>query len=123
MTAADIEALDRLVERFGPRIAGIAGHIDLENHAGVTETAKASLDLCRGIGSAAPGINHDAGNVRFYSGIDPVADLAAVYRQIGFHGPFRLEIEFKGPESTDSSPEIIDRGVARSFRFMQDLRL
>jgi len=84
MTAADIEALDRLVKRVGPRIAGIAGHIDLESHAGVTETAKASVDLCRGIGSPAPGINHDAGNVRFYSGIDPVADLAAVYRQIGF---------------------------------------
>lgn len=234
MTGADIEALGRLVESYGLRIASIAGHIDLEfplvgkgpdvaaegcrrlraridlagalgvpvvntglgvagpgesldplyrqlddlldiaakrnvkigleSHAGVTETAKASLDLCRRIGSPALGVNHDAGNVRFYAGIDPVADLAAVageigpylihvhikdhrgakgdwhfpplgegdidlpalaavYRQIGFHGPFSLEIEFKGPESTDPSPEIIDRGVARSFRFMQALGL
>jgi len=161
------EALDGLDRH----LAGLLDHaakrgvkIGLETHAGVTETAKASLDLCRRIGSPWLGINHDAGNVRFYAGIDPVADLAAVadqigphlihvhikdhrgakgawdfpplgegdvdltalaalYRRIGFAGPFSLEIEFKGPDSNDPSAEIIDQGIARSYRFMKALKL
>lgn len=138
--------------------------IGVESHAGVSETAAASLAFCRRVNHPALGINHDAGNVRFYAGQDPVADLdsvageigewlvhvhikdhrggkgdwdfpplgegdldlkalAALYRRIGFAGPYSLEIEFGGPESTDPTPEIIDRGVADSYRFMQDLGL
>ena len=161
------ESLDPLYRELADLLAHAAARnvkIGLESHAGVTETAKASLDLCRTIGSPNLGINHDAGNVRFYAGIDPVADLAAVaheiglylihvhikdhrgpkgqwdfpplgegsidlaalaalYRRIGFRGPFSLEIEFHGPDSTDPSAEIIDEGVARSLRFMKDLGL
>lgn len=151
-------AFDRLLEHAARR--GVK--IGLESHAGLTETARLSLDLCRKVGSPQLGINHDAGNVRFYTGVDPVEDLAAVadqigpylihvhikdhrgsrgdwdfpplgegsidlaglaalYRRIGFAGPFSLEIEFKGPDSTDPSAAIVDQGVARSYRFMQDL--
>jgi len=161
------ESLDPLYRQLDELLAYAAARnvkIGLESHAGVTETARASLDLCRTIGSPNLGINHDAGNVRFYAGIDPVADLAAVaneigphlihvhikdhrgpkdawdfpplgegeidlaalaalYRQIGFRGPFSLEIEFKGPDSNDPDAGIIDEGVARSFRFMNDLDL
>jgi L-ribulose-5-phosphate 3-epimerase len=136
--------------------------LGLESHAGLTETARASLELCRQMGSPALGINYDAANVRYYTGQDPVADLEAcdadladhlihvhikdhaggrgewnfpplgeghvdfqglvrVFRRIGFAGPYSLEIEFLGPDSTDPTPEIIDRGVAHSYRFMRDL--
>jgi sugar phosphate isomerase/epimerase len=138
--------------------------IGLESHAGLTETAALSLELCRTVGSPNLGINHDAGNVRFYAGIDPLADLASVadqigpylihvhikdhrggrgqwdfpplgegrldlvglaalYRQIGFAGPFSLEIEFQGLGSTDPSAAIVDQGVAQSYRFMKNLHL
>jgi sugar phosphate isomerase/epimerase len=138
--------------------------IGLESHAGLTETAAASLALCRRMGRPNLGINYDAANVRFYTGGDPVADLescagdladhlihvhikdhaggqgewnfpplgqgsvdfprlAAIFRGIGFRGPYSLEIEFQGPDSTDPSPEIIDRGVAESYQFMRQLRL
>jgi sugar phosphate isomerase/epimerase len=161
------EGLDELDRQ----LAGLLDHaarrgvkIGLETHAGVTETARLSLDLCRRINSPWLGINHDAGNVRFYAGIDPVADLAevadqigphlihvhikdhrgpkgqwdfpplgegevdlaalaALYRRVGFTGPFSLEIEFKGPDSSDPSAEIIDEGIANSYRFMQALKL
>lgn len=138
--------------------------IGLENHAGLTETCAAALDLCRRLASPHVGINHDAGNVRFYTGLDPVADLAAVadqigphlihvhikdhrgakgqwdfpplgegdidlealaalYRRIGFAGPFSLEIEFAGPDSTDPTAAIIDEGVAQSYRFIRQVGL
>jgi sugar phosphate isomerase/epimerase len=138
--------------------------IGIESHAGVSETAVASLEFCQRVNHPSMGINHDAGNVRFYTGQDPVADLqsvidevgkwlvhvhikdhrggkgswdfpplgdgdldfsalAALYRRIGFAGPYSLEIEFRGPESTDPTPEIIDRGVADSYRFMKNLGL
>jgi hypothetical protein len=51
-----------------------------------------------------------------------VPDFAALCRHIGFAGPFSLEIEFKGPDSRDPSPEIIDQGVAQSYRLMKSLR-
>jgi L-ribulose-5-phosphate 3-epimerase len=136
--------------------------LGLESHAGLTETARASLELCRQMGSPALGINYDAANVRYYTGQDPVADLEAcdadladhlihvhikdhaggrgewnfpplgegqvdfqslvrIFRRIGFTGPYSLEIEFLGPDSSDPTPEIIDRGVAHSYRFMRDL--
>jgi L-ribulose-5-phosphate 3-epimerase len=136
--------------------------IGLESHAGLTETAVASLALCRRMGRPNLGINYDAANVRFYTGGDPVADLescagelgdwlihvhikdhaggqgewnfpplgqgnidfprlVALFRQIGFRGPYSLEIEFQGPDSTDPSPEIIDQGVAESYAFMRRL--
>ena len=138
--------------------------LGIESHAGVSETAVASLEFCRLIDHPSMGINHDAGNVRFYAGQDPVADLervideigewlvhvhikdhrgdkgdwdfpplgegdldldalATLYRRIGFAGPYSLEIEFLGLDSTDPTPDIIDRGVADSYRFMKNLRL
>ena len=138
--------------------------IGVESHAGVSETAAASLDFCRRIGRGNLGINHDPANVHFYTGRDPVADLrsvaddigphlvhvhikdhrggkgdwdfpplgegdvdlaslAAIYKEIGFAGPYSLEIEFLGPDSTDPTGEIIDKGVAASYRFMKDLLL
>jgi L-ribulose-5-phosphate 3-epimerase len=159
-----IEPLFREFDRLLDYSASRRVKIGLESHAGLTETAKLSLDLCRKIGSPHLGINHDAGNVRFYAGVDPLADLAAVadqigpylvhvhikdhrggrgqwdfpplgegsidwaglaalYRRIGFAGPFSLEIEFKGVDSTDPSAEIIDQGVAQSYHFMRNLNL
>jgi L-ribulose-5-phosphate 3-epimerase len=47
--------------------------------------------------------------------------LAALFRRIGYDGPYSLEIEFQGPDSTDPSPEIIDQGVAESYQFMRRL--
>jgi sugar phosphate isomerase/epimerase len=158
----NLDPLYRELECLLDYAAGRGVKIGLESHAGLTETARLSLDFCRKLRHPSLGINHDAGNVRFYTGIDPVADLAAVadeiglhlihvhikdhrggkgdwdfpplgegsiglaalavlYRRIGFAGPFSLEIEFKGPDSTDPSPAIIDQGVARSYRFMRDL--
>jgi hypothetical protein len=52
-----------------------------------------------------------------------VPDFAALHRRIGFAGPFSLEIEFKGPDSNDPSAEIIDEGIAKSYRFMKNLKL
>jgi sugar phosphate isomerase/epimerase len=49
--------------------------------------------------------------------------LVRSFRRLGFAGPYSLEIEFLGPDSTDPTPEIIDDGVARSYRFMRDLGL
>jgi len=138
--------------------------LGIESHAGVSETAVASLEFCRLVNHPSMGINHDAGNVLFYAGQDPVADLesvidevgewlvhvhikdhrggkgnwdfpplgegeldleavAALYRRIGFPGPYSLEIEFKGLDTDDPTPEIIDQGVADSYRFMKDLKL
>jgi len=159
-----LEPLYRELHDLLDYAAGRGVKIGLENHAGLTETARVSLELCRKVGHPSLGINHDAGNVRFYAGIDPVADLAAVaheigpclihvhvkdhrggqgqwdfpplgegsidlaglaalYRRIGFAGPFSLEIEFQGPDSTDPTAAIIDQGVAQSYRFMKDLGL
>lgn len=139
--------------------------IGLESHAGLTETAASTLELCRRMGRSSLGINYDAANVRFYAGADPVADLkacadddlrnhlihvhikdhaggkgdwdfpplgqgninfaglAAIFRRIGFRGPYSLEIEFQGPDSADPSPEVIDRGVAESYQFMKNMKL
>ena len=159
-----LEELYRGLDDLLDYAAGRNVKIGLESHLGLTETARASLDLCRKIGSPHLGINHDAGNVRFYVGIDPVADLAsvaheigpylihvhvkdhrgakgdwdfpplgegnidlaalaAIYRRIGFAGPYSLEIEFKGPDSNDPTAEIIDGGIAQSYRFMKQLKL
>jgi L-ribulose-5-phosphate 3-epimerase len=161
------ESLDELYRGLNELLDYAAARnvkIGLESHAGLTETARASLELCRKIAREHLGINHDAGNVRLYVGIDPVADLAAVadqigpwlihvhikdhrgakgdwdfpplgegsidlaalaalYRRIGFKGPFSLEIEFKGPDSTDPAAELIDQGIAKSYRFMKELKL
>jgi L-ribulose-5-phosphate 3-epimerase len=152
---------------FGALLAHAAARgvkIGLESHAGLTETAAASLALCRRMGRPNLGINYDAANVRFYTGANPVADLescageladhlihvhikdhaggqgewnfpplgqgsvdfprlAALFRRIGYSGPYSLEIEFQGPDSTDPSPEIIDQGVAGSYQFMRRLGL
>jgi len=161
------DELDAFYRRFDSLLAYAEERnvkIGLESHAGLTETAAASLALCRRMGRPSLGINYDAANVRFYAGADPVADLeacadelpdylihahikdhaggkgdwdfpplgqgnidfarlAAIFRRIGFRGPYSLEIEFKGPDSTDPSPEIIDRGVAESYQFMKNMKL
>ena len=49
--------------------------------------------------------------------------LAAVFRRIGYRGPFSLEIQFHGPGTTDPTPELIDEGIAASYRFMRNLEL
>jgi len=161
-------------ERLEPFYARLATLLDyfhergvklgLESHAGLTETARASLELCRRMQSPALGINYDAANVRFYTGQDPVADLESCeadladylihvhikdhaggrgdwnfpplgegnvdfdgltrsFRRLGYLGPYSLEIEFLGPDSTDPTPEIIDAGVAQSYEFMRRLGL
>ena len=159
-----LEPLFRELDKLLDYAAGRSVKIGLESHAGLTETAKLSLDFCRKVGSPHLGINHDAGNVRFYAGVDPLADLAAVadeigsylihvhikdhrggrgqwdfpplgegsidlaglaalYRRIGFAGPFSLEIEFHGLDSTDPNAAVVDQGVAQSYCFMQNLNL
>jgi len=138
--------------------------IGLESHAGLTETAVATLALCNKLGRANVGLNYDAANVRFYTGLDPVADLescekelrdrivhvhikdhrggkgnwdfpplgegevnfkklAALFKRVGYQGPFSLEIQFHGPGTTDPTPEMIDEGIAASYHFMQSLGL
>jgi sugar phosphate isomerase/epimerase len=138
--------------------------IGLESHAGLTETAQASLALCRRMGRASLGVNYDAGNVHWCTGMNPLDDLGAcadeiadwlihvhikdhrggkgvwdfpplgegdvdlaglvrLLRRIGYDGPCSLEIEFQGPESQDPAAEIIDRGIAESYRFLKDLGL
>jgi L-ribulose-5-phosphate 3-epimerase len=59
--------------------------LGLESHAGLTETAQASLELCRRMKSPALGINYDAANVRYYTGQDPVADLKACGPDLADH--------------------------------------
>jgi L-ribulose-5-phosphate 3-epimerase len=49
--------------------------------------------------------------------------VAGILRRIGYQGPCSLEIEFNGPDSQDPSAELIDRGVAESYRFMKSLGL
>ena len=153
----DFDDLLQFAEQRGVKIG-------LESHAGLTETAVATLALCQRMGRAGLGVNYDPGNVHYFTGLDPVADLAAcrgeigdwlihvhikdhrggkgtwdfpplgkgdvdlravaaILKQIGYQGPCSLEIEFRGPDSQDPSAEIIDRGVAESFRFMKDLGL
>lgn len=170
-TGVGVAAEDEDMEKFYNelrRFLDYAGErnvkIGVESHAGVSETAKASLEFCRTVNHPCLGINHDAGNVRFYAGQDPVADLesvadeigewlihvhikdhrgnkgdwdfpplgegeldqsalAALYRRIGYQGPYSLEIEFKGVDTDDPTPEIIDQGVAQSCTFMKNLGL
>ena len=153
----DFDDLLQFAEQRGVKIG-------LESHAGLTETAVATLALCQRMGRAGLGVNYDPGNVHYFTGLDPVADLAAcrgeigdwlihvhikdhrggkgtwdfpplgegdvdlpavaaILKQIGYQGPCSLEIEFRGPDSQDPSAEIIDRGVAESFRFMKHLGL
>jgi sugar phosphate isomerase/epimerase len=153
----DFDALIQYAQTRGVKLG-------LESHAGLTETAAATLALCQRMGRAGLGVNYDPGNVHYYTGLDPVADLAAcagqlgdwlihvhikdhrggkgawdfpplgegdvdlsavtaILKRIGYQGPCSLEIEFRGPDSQDPSAEIIDRGVAESFRFMRDLGL
>jgi sugar phosphate isomerase/epimerase len=57
--------------------------IGLESHAGLTETAFATLALCRRMGRSGVGVNYDPGNVHYYTGLDPAADLGACAGEIG----------------------------------------
>jgi sugar phosphate isomerase/epimerase len=138
--------------------------IGLESHAGLTETARASLALCNRMGRPGLGINYDAANVHYFTGMNPLDDLAAsageigrwlvhvhikdhrggkgtwdfpplgedsldlpglasALRRIGYDGPCSLEIEFRGRDSEDPPPEVIDRGVRQSYEFMRCMGL
>lgn len=72
----DFEALLQYAEQRRVRIG-------LESHAGLTETAAATLALCRRLGRPGVGINYDPGNVHYFTGLDPVADLAACAEALG----------------------------------------
>ena len=72
----------REVEWFHKEFDALLGYaekrkikIGLESHAGLTETAGATLALCNKLGRPNLELNYDAGNVRSYTGLDPVADL------------------------------------------------
>jgi len=161
------EDLDRFYGEFDSLLAYAEERdvmIGLESHAGLTETAAKTIELCKRMEWPCLGINYDAANVRFYTGMDPVEDLkacegeladylvhvhikdhaggkgewdfpplgqgnvdfaalATIFQRVDFCGPYSLEIEFKGPDSTDPSPEIIDQGVAESYQFMKNLKL
>jgi len=56
--------------------------IGLESHAGLTETAAVTLALCNKLGRPNLGLNYDAANVRFYTGLDPVADLESCEKEL-----------------------------------------
>jgi L-ribulose-5-phosphate 3-epimerase len=95
--------------------------LGLESHAGLTETAWASLELCRRMNSPALGINYDAANVRFYTGQDPVADLEACEGDLADH---LIHVHIKdhagGRGDWDFPPlgegNVDFEGLARSFR-------
>ena len=170
-TGIGVTSDEKEVERFYCEFDALLGYaekqkvkIGLESHAGLTETAKTTLALCNKLGRPNLGLNYDAANVRFYTGLDPVADLescekelqdrifhvhikdhrgskdnwdfpplgegevefkklVAIFQRIGYQGPHSLEIQFKGPGTTDPTPEFIDEGIAASYRFMDGLGL
>lgn len=66
--------------------------IGLESHAGLTETAQASLALCKRMARIGLGVNYDAGNVHFFTGMDPLTDLAACAGEIG---PWLIHVHIK----------------------------
>lgn len=170
-TGIGVTSDQKEVERFYKEFDALLGYaekrkvkIGLESHAGLTETAVATLALCNKLGRSNVGLNYDAANVRFYTGLDPVADLescekelrdrivhvhikdhrggegnwdfpplgegevnfkrlAAIFKRVGYQGPFSLEIQFLGPGTTDPTPEFIDEGIAKSYQFMHNLGL
>ena len=77
------------VERFYKEFDALLGYaekrniqIGLESHAGLTETAAATLALCNRLGRSNVGLNYDAANVRFYTGMDPVTDLESCEKEL-----------------------------------------
>jgi sugar phosphate isomerase/epimerase len=72
----DFDALLKYAENNGVKIG-------LESHAGLTETAQASLALCKRMGRSSLGVNYDAANVHYFTGMDPLEDLAACGDEIG----------------------------------------
>jgi len=83
-TGIGVTADQKEIERFYLEFDALLGYaekrnvkIGLESHAGLTETATATLALCRKLGRPNVGLNYDTANVRFYTGLDPVADLAS----------------------------------------------
>ncbi|MCX7887894.1 MAG: sugar phosphate isomerase/epimerase [Verrucomicrobiae bacterium] len=95
-TGIGVTSDQREIERFYREFDALLAYaekrgvkIGLESHAGMTETAAATLALCRRLGRPNVGLNYDTANVRFYTGIDPVADLEscdeAELRQRLFH--------------------------------------
>ncbi len=73
------------VDRFYRHLAPVARHaedagmtIAYKPHTGLTATAKECRDLVDRAGSPAVTISYDPGNVSFYEGVDPAADLPAI---------------------------------------------
>lgn len=88
-TGIGVTSDQKEVERFYKEFDALLGYaekrkikIGLESHAGLTETAVATLALCNKLGRPNLGLNYDAGNVRFYSGLDPVADLESCEKEL-----------------------------------------
>jgi sugar phosphate isomerase/epimerase len=76
---AAIEEVAQYAESRGVMLA-------LENHGGVTATAKGLLEIVRGVNSPAFGVNFDSGNFRDSS--DPYAELAEI-------APFAVNAQIK----------------------------
>ena len=110
----DFAALVEYAQREGVKIG-------LESHEGLTETAQASLALCQRMASPGLGINYDAGNVHFYTGLDPLDDLAACAHEIG---PWLIHVHIKdhrGEKGTWDFPPLGEGsldlpGLARALR-------
>ncbi len=88
-TGIGVTADQKEVERFYREFDALLAYaekrsvqIGLESHAGLTETAVATLALCRKLGRPNVGLNYDAANVRFYTGTDPVADLESCEKEL-----------------------------------------
>jgi L-ribulose-5-phosphate 3-epimerase len=88
-TGIGVTSDQKEVERFYSEFDALLGYaekrnikIGLESHAGLTETAVATLGLCNKLGRSNVGLNYDAANVRFYTGLDPVVDLESCEREL-----------------------------------------
>jgi len=82
---SDLKEVDRFYKEFDALVGyaeRLKVQIGLESHAGLTETAAATLALCNKIGRPNLGLNYDAANVRFYTGLDPVADLESCEKDL-----------------------------------------
>jgi sugar phosphate isomerase/epimerase len=80
--------------------------VTIKPHTGNTATAQVIADTLREIGSPAVKASYDAGNVRFYEGVDPAEDFPLISRQtVSFiakdHRGARAEADFPVPGEGD----------------------
>src|SRR2546423_620857 len=130
MDRADVKRLSDLLRQHGLEVISLAGHVDLQYPllGKGPEAADQGFELLRRRADLAqelgvPIVNSGLGVAEAGEGHVEFDGLVRSFRRLGFSGPYSLEIEFLGPDSTDPTPEIIDEGVARSYRFMRDLGL